>query len=328
MSEEQPIPQSTGSEGAAVRARAAEWVVARREHGDWSDADQKTLDAWLAQSPAHLIAYLRIDSAWDKANRLAALRPATRRPLWERLRPTLLRIAAALTALAIVGVVGKSLIPRTTDDKVYSTSAGDRATISLKDGSQIELNTDTTLRLASTAGERKVWLDKGEAYFAVKHDASRPFVVMVNGHRIVDIGTKFLVRRNDAAVRVALMEGSIRFDPREGKAQQAATLKPGDVLIASADKIALLREPITRLANEISWRNNLVVFEHTTLAEAVAEINRYARKKLVVADPETAARKISGAFPASNADEFARVARTALDLKIEDRGDAIVISRK
>jgi transmembrane sensor len=328
MSDERLVRQEAESEGAAIRACASQWVIARREHGDWSEESQKALDAWLRQSPAHLVAFLRIDSAWKKANRLAALKPAARTHVWERMRPMMLRFAAALTAIAIVGLVGKSVIPQTSDEKVYSTSSGDRATISLKDGSRIELNVDTTVRLANDGAERRVWLDKGEAYFSVKHDVTRPFVVMVNGHRIVDVGTKFLVRRSDASVRVALMEGSIRFDPREDRAQSGATLKPGDVLVASADKIALTREPVTRLANEISWRNDLVVFEHTTLAEAVAEINRYGRKKLVVADPQTGARKISGAFPASNSELFARVARTALDLKIEERGDTIVISGK
>jgi transmembrane sensor len=328
MSDEHQKLQLDGSGGDLVRSRAAEWVVARREHENWGEADQKELDDWLAQSSAHLIAYLRIDSAWNKANRLVALRPSHRRPVWERLRPTFLRIAAALTALAVFGVVGKSLIPQTPPEKIYSTASGDRATISLNDGSQIELNTDTAVRLASDSGERRVWLDRGEAYFSVKHNASRPFVVLVNGHRIVDIGTKFLVRRKDAAVRVALMEGSIRFDPRDGNGKAVATMKPGDVLIANAGKIALTREPVTRLANEISWRNDLVVFEHTTLAEAVAEINRYGRKKLVIADPGTAARKISGAFPASNSELFAKVARTALDLKIEDRADTIILSKK
>ncbi len=326
MSEEPGIRPADAT-GAAIRARAAEWVVARREHEDWLEENQKALDAWLAQSPAHQIAYLRIDSAWGRADRLVALQPGKNCPVWNCVRSMVPRVAAAMTVFAIVGMAGKSLLPVTPDAKVYSTSAGDRATISLKDGSQIELNTDTTLRLTTERGERKAWLDKGEAYFSIKHDEARPFIVMVNGHRIVDVGTKFLVRRKDAAVRVALMDGSIRFDPGEDRAH-STTLSPGDVLIASANRLEVTKEPVTQLANEISWRNDLVVFEHTTLAEAVAEINRYGRKKLVVADPEVGARKISGAFPASNSELFARAARAALDLKVEDRGNEIVFSQK
>lgn len=318
--------QSADTAGAVIRARAAEWVIARREHGGWTGESQKALDAWLAQSPAHQIAYLRINSAWDRADRLVALTPVGRRSIWEHARPLMMRGAAGCAALAIVGVVWVSLLPKMPEAKVYSTTAGNRATISLNDGSQIELNTDTTLRLATGHNQSTVWLDEGEAYFSIKHNESRPFSVVVNGHRIVDLGTKFLVRRQDATVRVALMDGSLRFDPgKDGT--RSTTLKPGDVLIANANRVRVTREPVTRLTNEIGWRNDLVIFEHTTLAEAVAEINRYGRKKLVVADPEIGVRKISGAFPATNSELFARAARSALDLKIEDRGDEIVFHR-
>lgn len=318
--------QSTDTAGAIIRAKAADWVIARREHGSWTEENQKSLDSWLAQSPAHQIAYLRIDSAWGRADRLVALKPIERRPVWDRARPLMKRGAAGCAALAIAGAIWASLLPQRPEAKVYSTTAGNRATISLKDGSQIELNTETTLRLATERNRSTVWLDEGEAYFSIRHNKSRPFTVVVGGHHILDLGTKFFVRRQGTAVRVALMDGSIRFDPDRG-GTGSATLKPGDVLIADANKVRVTREPITRLSNEISWRNDLVVFEHTTLAEAVAELNRYGRKKLVVADPEIGARKISGAFPASDSELFARAARSALDLKFEDRGDEIVFHR-
>src|SRR5580692_10869078 len=57
-----------------IRSRAADWVLEKHASGAWTDEQQTALDAWLQQSPAHLIAYWRLDDAWGRTNRLAALK--------------------------------------------------------------------------------------------------------------------------------------------------------------------------------------------------------------------------------------------------------------
>jgi transmembrane sensor len=172
-----------------------------------------------------------------------------------------------------------------------------------------------------------VWLDRGEAYFSVKHDPSRPLIVLVGGHRIVDIGTKYLVRDEGTKIRVSLIEGSVNFESASERSKSNTVLEPGDVVVASANSLSVTREPVAKLADELGWRTGLVIFKHTTLSEAVVEINRYGQKKVVIADPGVGDLKISGAFPVRDTDLFARVARIALGVRVEDRPDTIVISR-
>ena len=56
-----------------IRARAAKWVIEGARE-DWNEANRAELDAWLGQSPAHMVAYLRAGAAWSRADRLGALR--------------------------------------------------------------------------------------------------------------------------------------------------------------------------------------------------------------------------------------------------------------
>jgi len=311
-----------------IQATATDWLLEKNEAEGWTAERQGELDAWLEASLAHRIAYWRLDAAWTRADLLRALRkpgfapPAAppRRKGWG----FAFRAAAACVLAAIVGTaiyldVTKPAL------KTYATAVGERERLTLADGSQIELNTNTVLRTQINAQQRNIWLDRGEVYFEVTHNAKKPFVVMVAGHRLVDIGTKFVVRRDDGQFRVAVLEGSVALD--DGKGGQEKILQPGDVAIASAGRIALTRKTQAALSDDMGWKRGVLVFDATPLAEAVREFNRYSNRKLIITDPQTAALTIDGTFPSNNAQAFIRLAQAVLGLTVKDRGDDIVISK-
>jgi transmembrane sensor len=306
-----------------AREHATAWLIKRHDHDGWSERDQAALDAWLMKSPSHMVAYLRVEAAWRRVDRLRALR----RPSDDgsRIRP-LLKTAAALSIVIALGflIVGNRPVPQ----REYATQIGDHETVKLDDGSQIELNTNTLLRTRMTSRTRTIWLDKGEAYFQVRHDAARPFVVFAAGHRLTDLGTKFLVRSEAKHIEVALIEGEIRFESADASVQgHSATMTSGDLVVATADSLSVTRVPAQQLANQLGWRNGLLVFNHTTLEDAVSEFNRYNREKLLVADPAVARLTIYGTFRTSNLRQFIEVAQAVFGLRAEARGDTTVISR-
>jgi transmembrane sensor len=315
-------------DASQAEQRAAEWLE-RRACEDWTDANGAELEAWLAQSPAHAVAFMRLEAAWNRTTRLAALQQPMRRPAASAGKPSrmpVLKIAAAVVATAAVSV-GGSLLALHQEEQTFATTIGGREALSLVDGSKIELNTDTVLRIAEGSSQRKVWLDKGEAYFDIKHDAAHPFVVMVGDHRVTDLGTKFIVRQEGDRVEVKLLEGSARIDANDGGPAQTAVLKPGDVAVATAETMSVSKKPVQELANELGWRRGVLMFDHTTLAEAVAEFNRYSRQKIVIADPQVARLEIGGTFPSDDVKLFGRATHIALGLRVEERGNTIVISQ-
>lgn len=314
---------------AEIHSEAAGWVIEQRTGEAWSSEEQTALDGWLSQSLAHRVAYVRFSDAWNRSEKIAALQrqPSRAQALLDtarRLRPPMLRVAAALAYVAVLGAGAALFLRPTSNAQTFSTPVGGHETVILEDGTRIELNTDTTVRVSETQGRREVQLDKGEAFFQVKHDPARLFVVTAGTRRITDIGTKFLVRRDADRFEVALLEGRAAFDNDE---KQKAVLSPGDVLVASADTVSLARKSEKQLDTALAWRQGVLVFNRTTLADAAAEYNRYNRQKILIGNPSVGQLTINGTLPVNNPEEFARVAQTFFRLRIERQAGAIVLSR-
>lgn len=321
-------PATPLDDAARVRMRAGEWLVAKSAAKAWSKEDQAALDTWLNESPAHLLAYWRLESAWTSAGRLMALRRPMRDEVGERKagrRNRLALFAAAIVALAVGG--SYAVYIREPAVKSYSTAIGGHETLKLTDGSTIELTTDTAIRVA-VGQARHVWLDRGEAYFQVVHDPARPFVLQIGDQRVVDLGTEFSARRNGDLVKVAVVEGSVLVESTASDLRYVpVTLTAGQAATATPRSIRRETPTVKAIEQQLSWRRDLLVFDDTPLAEVAERFNRYNGKKLVIADESIAKLKVGGAFPTTGVESFARVAQHILKLHVEDRGDRTVLSR-
>jgi|SRR6185437_15597627 len=312
-------------EAIEIEAIASSWLE-RSERDDWSETSRDEFDRWLAESPSHMVAYLRIQDVWERANRLTALskpaRPTTAPKPANR--TFLLRIAASVVMIGGVAA-GVSAYVTTQRYQTYVTTVGGREKLLLGDGSSIELNTDTVLRIADNSKERKVWLDKGEAYFDIHHDPAHPFVVVAGSHQVRDIGTKFVVRTDPGRLEVRLMQGRAQLQSLSDN-RPAHLLKPGDVAVAENGKTSFFKKSSIDLADELGWRRGLLEFHHTSLADAASEFNRYSRERIVIDDPVAAQKPINGALPVGDLDEFTRMARNFFGLRAERRGDTVVFT--
>lgn len=314
---------------ASAEKEAADWLIQQRDSGAWNQEEQSAFESWLEGSLAHRIAYVRLKSAWENADRLSALRtsvPMRPMPASQPRHLSFSRIVAAAVAVAIAGIAAWSLLPLQSAERTFATAVGGHEIITLPDRTRIELNTDTAIRTKVTATERTVWLEKGEALFNVQHDATHPFVVIAGNRRITDLGTEFSIRRDGARLKVALFSGRAFLDQTNNPAS-SALLTPGDVAIAANDGLKVTKAATQTLANSLSWRSGTVVFNHTTLADAVTEFNRYSTHKLEVSDPSVARLTIGGTFDVHNVEAFADIVQHAIGLRIQERNGKTVISR-
>ncbi len=318
----------------AIETRASDWVIAERTSDDWSAEDKAALDTWLNGAMAHRIAYWRMKQAWGNTERLAALRGQTpeapeKQPALRAFFPLIVKIAAAFAVIAALGVGGTYYLLKP-HDRIFSTPVGGHEIVHFADGSSIELNTNTVLRARMTTDQRIVWLEKGEAFFRIHHDSTHPFIVMAGGHRVTDLGTEFLVRRSAKKLEVAVMQGRVTFDAPDARTpSQIALLSAGEVATAdvATNRIRVSRLPLQDLTDELGWRNGVLVFNHTPLAEAAAEFNRYNREKLVIRGSAIAGLEIGGTFQANNVRAFTDVAQHILSLHVQYRESEIVITR-
>jgi len=313
-----------------VDAQAMEFLI-ERNLDEWSAANQSALEKWLGESLAHRTAYWRLEAVWQRADRLSALRsqvsPADTAISPPRRNPMFFRAMAAILVMALAGFGANYLlsIPHAT---TYATPVGGHRNIVLVDGSRIALNTDTELRVTMDARRRTVELLRGEALFQVKHDSAHPFVVLAAQHRVIDLGTKFLIRKESDDLKVVLIEGRARLESDNAQTSaRAAILTPGDEAVATAHKLSITRKAPEELQSELAWQQGVLVFHRASLVDVANEFNRYNRRKIVIADSGAAARVISATLPANDVGAFARMAQNFLGLHVDESGSEVVISR-
>ncbi|MBB6250755.1 FecR family protein [Nitrospirillum iridis] len=321
-----------------IEEQAARWL-ARQDAGPLDAAGKAGFDAWLATSTRHRVTYLRLEAAWKRADHLRAARQApalapsptgarmaVERAPWRRWAPVI--AIAATVALAVV-------LPQTDDwdwpftgGQKFSTGVGDRYTAHLQDGSQIELNTNTRLRASVDQATREVRLDRGEAFFEVVHDEKHPFVVISGDLRIVDVGTKFSVRREGDKLEVVVAEGAVLVEDMAHPNDVPPVLVPQlAAAVAQPKAIRKSSRSEEQVRDALGWRRGTLVFTDRPLREVAAEFNRYNRKQLVVpADGPLGDIRIGGSFEATNVDAFARLLHSGFGLKVNDDGREIKIS--
>ena len=313
-----------------IEQKAAEWLM-RREEPEWSCDDEDALQLWLEESLSHKAAYWRLAHGWRMADRIASLgldRPPPRIPSGTKASWWAFAAAASLAGVLVLGGIQFNSHPASSaPPSHFSTPVGGRLTVPLVDGSKVELNTATVVRTTVNDKRREVWLDRGEAYFEVAHLAGRPFIVHAGDRTVTVLGTKFAVRRDGEKVTVSVIEGRVKIDDAAKPDEvPAAIITAGDVALAQGPSTLLSVKSEVRIAATLGWRNGVLNFDHTSLADAASEFNRYNSKHIVVGDAASRDIRIGGTFQASNVDAFVRLLRDAYGLRVTATPKQVVLS--
>ena len=266
-------------------AEAAAWVA--RLHGpNRTLSIERGFGRWLRAKSAHAAAFEAMTAAWEVAGKLRR-EPFPRLSRWERAgyREGFIRSVIAVASIALV-VFGASFVSNATAGVV--TGIGEQRILILDDGSRITLNTDTRITVDFDEQERMIALKRGEAVFEVAKNPTWPFVVKVGDSQVSALGTEFVVRRDEDAVAITLMEGRVAVARRnvpEARIRKAALayLAPGQRLTIAAGRPPRIDLP--DIDKVTAWRHGLLDFENMPLSEAIVEMNRYSVIKLVVNDP-------------------------------------------
>lgn len=303
------------------------------------DPDVETLarfETWRALHPSHAETYnliatteLRIRTLRDDPE-LLALRHETlaraslgrRRRMLDRKRLFGAMAAAVALSLAPVALWVAQVRPVAPEAPAalpdYATGVGQRMILTLEDGSQVTLNTASRLRIAYTDTERRLYLDAGQAWFEVAHDADKPFNVIAGDQQVTAHGTRFDVRLKPGAVQVLLVEGKVSVAPRDaGPRTASAMLSPNDMLTADARGVQVRR--VADIGAVEGWRDGVVIFDDTPLSEAVEEINRYATRPMVLANDGTGRVRVSGVYRIGGEAVFAEALEEGLGVSVDRR---------
>jgi transmembrane sensor len=320
------VSQDPAVRARRIRAEAAVWVAWL--HGpDRTPELEAALRRWLAESRAHEVAFNLASDALNDPARLLATRPRTAR---HPLRPLLVIVTACL----VISVVSHEVFRRVPD---ISTAIGERRSVTLPDGTAVQLNTSSRVLIQYDKQARRVILETGEVYFNVAKSEPRPFIVVAGDRKVIATGTSFVVRREesvDIPLTVSLIEGRVAVAPASS-ANVVPLESSADVTVMSAGQRARFRRagPPTMdtppLETVPGWTSGLLNFDSTPLPEAVAEVNRYSQTQIVISFPEEQAAKISvnGLFQTEDPLGFARTIAASEHLNLVPHGTELLLER-
>jgi transmembrane sensor len=226
--------------------------------------------------------------------------------------------AAALAASLVVAAVGWLVFPQLEsmingEPEFYETGLAEHRSVSLQDGSTILLGARTSLWVTFSRQRRTVVLERGEALFDVAKDKRRPFSVHAGYGTITAVGTSFSVQRDRERVEVTVAEGIVRVEPRvpERGERKSASAQHVVAMLSSGQQVKLDdldagRITISRVDAELetSWREGRLQYVDKPLVDVVADVNRYAKRQVILDGSPTHALRFTGLVFQSNADRW------------------------
>lgn len=322
---------------------AAAWVL-RCDRG-LTPSEQDDLSSWLAAHPHNSPQFARYRHQWKRLDKLGQWRPEhSARPNPDLLAPRpkfrVSRMVAVSMSLAVAAGIAMGLVIWESKNAVTATisAAPVNAHRLLEDGSVVEMNRDAVMSVSFTANERRVRLERGEAFFTISKNPARPFIVTAGELDVRAIGTAFSVRMSDATLRVLVTEGHVQLASRRAELLRSPSSPQGGSIadVAPVLKtnqqavVSLLPQPVPlqiatltpgEIGAELAWQHRLLDFNAVPLAEVVAEFNRRNRVQLIVADAELASIPISASFRSDNIEGFLRLLEAGFAASAERRGE-------
>jgi transmembrane sensor len=365
-----------------ISEEAAEWFIEFRT-GDIDSAGRRAFDVWVRSSQEHLRAYLEVAAIWNECAALDAQRawetdalisladenvvplpvsganaPNSRQASssGQELSATPKRPSGKSRVAAIAAAVTFLVCTLTWLQfyrlPTYATEVGEQRSIRLADGSTIELNSRSRVRIHFTERERGVELLEGQALFHVAKNPARPFIVRSGDTHVRAVGTLFDINKKPSGTIVTVVEGKVAVVPMN-TTDHRATESSGDqlrlapdasgqrvnlrevndaILLAAGEQVVIIAEravpkPIrVNTMAATAWTHRQLVLESVGLAEVAAEFNRYSTRNLVVEDSASQELRLSGVFE-TDPDFLIRYLRERPDITIRETDTEIRIIR-
>lgn len=359
-----------------ILEEASCWFVDFRV-GDVDACAREEFRKWLQRSPEHIHAYLEIAGTYvalpspNPAGTLdvqALIESAhTARQLnivpidagrahevsgeiarGRKVRTRVVAVAASVLLAPILALSAWFYMQRDS----YATTVGEQRSLMLDDGSTIELNSHSRVRVRYTEGERRIDLLEGQALFGVAKNNARPFIVYIGDTQVRAVGTQFDVYRKRNGTIVTVVEGRVAVLPARLEIGRTTAHAPtGDainadagtrvglqtkwaqkILLAAGEQVTVtptfIANPVrANVKAAMAWTEHQLIFDGTPLVEVAEEFNRYNRRLLIVDQRQLRDFHVSGTYSSTNPDSLLRFLRVQPGLKLIETEDEIRVMR-
>lgn len=366
-----------------IYEEASEWIVELRA-GEVDHGARERLDAWLRASPQHVQAFLELAGLWEECSdpdldqrnskellmarardsiNVIALEPATppqgpfQSPLVEpREAETQIRRRVAWRPVLAASILSCAIVFGTYlyfQRGIYATGVGEQRTVTLEDGSSLQLNSRSRVRVRYSDHERDVDLIEGQALFRVAKDVVKPFIVRSGSTRARAVGTQFDVYRKADGTTITVVEGRVAvysqqlpsfqpspivseksaYDPHPPVEISGRAAPSSIVVVASGEQVTATPVAVTQPKHAdvsviTAWSRRELVFDSTPLADVALEFNRYNARQLVVHDAQLEQFHVTGIFSSTDPTSLVRFLRAQPGIDVEETSSEIRISSK
>lgn len=293
---------------------AVKWFVRMRDEKT-SAEERRSFETWLGEDPAHAAAFAHAEALW---NRFDIVKPELER--LRRSQSPFSRRNVILGGGAVLVGAG-ALYLRSRDDLFadYTTDIGERRSVSLEDGSSVELGSYSALSVDFKPAARRIRLHRGQAFFNASADATRPFLVEASNSVMEALGTRFDVKYVDGLVTVVVSEHAVRARG----SFPAVTVEQGwQIIFGRNEQPALSRADLGRAE---AWLRDQIVFQDMPLQRVLAEIERYRRGRIVLMDDSLGAIPVTAIFSAKQLDNALQTLADTLPIRLFRAGPLLTI---
>lgn len=260
-----------------------------------------------------------VDAAWDKVDR------RTQRKNIPLFGNTVWRIAAAVALFAVLGTW--AVISLRTVTTTISTAANEIKKVDLPDGSYVWMHEYSTLTYTNNlkGSKRELKLD-GMAFFDVKRDEARPFVITTARGSVEVLGTSFEVTayKNDTFERVTVSTGKVKFANAQNEQSLILTANTEGVITTSGNAASAA----VNSSELVAWKTSQLAFNNEQMDEVAKKLERYFHIQVILKNAEITNCRFTASFNNPKLGEVLDVIEKALQLTYTQRGNRITFDGK
>ncbi len=313
-----------------------ELYILKEAEGGISPTEKEELEAWLKDPPnkswyleqKKLLGSIEDLRRMEQINRKKALREVEKQ-ISGKLTVTFIlrkleRGAAILFLPLFLAAIWNYLNPNVPrdikDEEVYNTvevPSGVRSSINLPDGTFVWLNSGSSLKYPVRFGKNERQVDLiGEAYFDVKKNSSKPFIVSTNNINIKVLGTSFncCAYKNEGNVETALVEGEVEISGKTGK--NKIIMKPGEVatFFKNENKIKIKKADLDKY---VAWKSGKLLFRDDPMDKVLNKLGRWYNVDFQVEDKELLGYVYSATFTGESLDQMLKMISLSAPIKYQ-----------
>ncbi|MNQ27488.1 fec operon regulator FecR [compost metagenome] len=306
-----------------------------------TDADENAaVENWLKADEKNLNYYNDFKKIWEDSLLIVAKNKTINEDAaWKRLQNRIhekevrvitpkkssgywLRIAASILLISTLGWLSYSYFEnKSANTLIHIYASNTTLNDTLPDGTTVTLNKKSSLSYTSTfkGSTRPVTL-KGEAFFSVSPDKTKPFIITINDVTVQVVGTSFNVKNKNGKTTVDVETGIVKVSKNKDQVE----LRYGEKVIIADQKSELLKSISKgRLYNY--YRNKELVCDETPLQELVVALNEIYNANIIIKNPSLKEKPLTTVFKDQSLDQVLEVIQETFRIEIERKNNQILL---